>query len=261
MEKWTYGLKETNLSDELKSKHQSWLTPFNIRFLYLSSTKYVAESLITALCKLDFIMFQWKCPITLGGNILQHIQNSLWATRRTIFMVLYKLCRFYYESIWLKARITQHHLTKASHILLSLWQKLYMNWKTCVCHLLWENNTVYSSLFLRNYCNYICCTFYCTIKFLHANFYSITLVQWDNEITAMYNKCITAIYNFTLSNPSSLAPNRDFNLFNCSLLSSSSFLKPSSFSSSWFCMWRRSASTESPASQFWDTGSWRKRRW
>jgi len=33
-------------------------------------------------------------------------------------MVLCKLCGFYYESIRLKARITQHHLTKSSHIVI-----------------------------------------------------------------------------------------------------------------------------------------------
>jgi hypothetical protein len=43
MEKFTYGLIETNLSDELRSKHQNWLTAFNVRFPYLTSTKYVAE--------------------------------------------------------------------------------------------------------------------------------------------------------------------------------------------------------------------------
>jgi hypothetical protein len=43
MEKYTYGLMETNLSDKLTSKHQNWLTAFNIRFPYLTSTKYVAE--------------------------------------------------------------------------------------------------------------------------------------------------------------------------------------------------------------------------
>jgi hypothetical protein len=39
-------------------------------------------------------------------------------------MVLCKLCRFNYESIWVKARITQHHLTKASRILLLLMTKI-----------------------------------------------------------------------------------------------------------------------------------------
>lgn len=43
MKKCTYGLMETNLSDELTSKHQNWLTAFNVRFPYLTSTKYVAE--------------------------------------------------------------------------------------------------------------------------------------------------------------------------------------------------------------------------
>ena len=43
MGKCPSGLTETNLSDELTSKHQNWLTTFNIRFPYLNSTKYVAE--------------------------------------------------------------------------------------------------------------------------------------------------------------------------------------------------------------------------
>ena len=94
------------------------------------------------------------------------------------------------------------------------------------------------------------------LNFYMQIFYTIiTLVQWDNEITAVYNivllyVCITAIYSSTLFSPCSLAANRDFSLSNSSLLSLSSSLKPSIFSSSWFCIWRRSARTESPAPQF-----------
>jgi len=104
------------------------------------------------------------------------------------------------------------------------------------------------------------------LHFYMQIFYTIImLVQWDNEITAIYNTlllymCITAICSSTLFSPC-FAANRDFSLTNSSLLSLSSFLKPSIFSSSWFCIWRRSARMESPAPQFWDTGSWRKRRW
>jgi len=38
MGKCPYGLMENNLSDELTSKHQNWLTTFNMRFPYLNST-------------------------------------------------------------------------------------------------------------------------------------------------------------------------------------------------------------------------------
>jgi hypothetical protein len=40
-------------------------------------------------------------------------------------MVLCKLCWFYYESVWLKARITQQHLTKASHIVIIMTTIIY----------------------------------------------------------------------------------------------------------------------------------------
>jgi hypothetical protein len=43
LENCTYGLMETNNSDELTSKHQNWLTTFNIRFSYQTPTNYMAK--------------------------------------------------------------------------------------------------------------------------------------------------------------------------------------------------------------------------
>jgi hypothetical protein len=52
-------------------------------------------------------LWRWK-------RVFQNVSiQTSGATWRNIFMVLCKLCRFYYESIWPKARITQHPLKKS----------------------------------------------------------------------------------------------------------------------------------------------------
>lgn len=100
-----------------------------------------------------------------------------------------------------------------------------------------------------------------TCKFLYC-YYSSPMEQW-NHCNVQYRSLIYVYYShITLFSPCSLVAKRDFfMLLNSSVLSSSSSLKISIFSSSWFCIWRRSARTVFPATQFWDTGNWRKRRW